>query len=98
VVQITLENCLGNLHSLKIGVLKEKNFVKLYGIISSTPLALLDIDIKEAYVPTKGYLKKYSGGDKSWRTPHNSEIYDELKKLLKEEGFRIKYYTEVSEI
>lgn len=103
VVKIEIDNFIEKIEKLDLEIRKNGEYINLIGRVSSIGfgflnLELLNVNIKDAYIPTKGYLKKYSGGNNSWRTPHNLRIYGKLLSLLKEEGFRVKYYTEVEEI
>ncbi len=101
VTRISIERCLKRIRKLGIDSKRKGNLIKLETADDCwlAPLmcwGVLDLEYTPvAYVPTKGYLKKWA--DNIWLT-HYEKRYDSVVKILEEEGFSFLYYTDVEEI
>lgn len=96
-----LEECLNDLEQIKLVVSERKDdLIKIKTGVSGSlaPIywAILDKLHNKAYVPSRGFFKKYIEGEH--RFEEHIEAYDEMIKILEKEEFRILYYTNIKEL
>lgn len=97
---VSLEECFKKLERHGIDSFDMGRFVNLEVVSGGTilpmeTLAIIDKKYKKAYVAAEGHFKRISGTSFQ---KHYMPIYHEMITLLKNEGLRLKYFTDVKEL